>query len=91
MKSWFKENNDIEVIDWPPQSADMNPIENAWDLLKFEMGKLPTATSREQLKERIQEAWANLGKRKDVIKNLCDSMARRIEALVKADGGNTKY
>ena len=91
MKSWFKENNDIEVIDWPPQSADMNPIENAWDLLKYEMGKLPTATSREQLKERIMEAWANLGKRKDVIKNLCDSMPRRIEALVKAEGGNTKY
>ena len=51
MRAWFKENNDIEVIDWPPQSADMNPIENAWDLLKYKMGKLPTATSREQLKD----------------------------------------
>ena len=91
MRSWFKDNEDIEVIDWPPQSADMNPIENAWTLLKHEMGELPTATSREQLKTRITEAWANLGKRTDVIKALCDSMPRRIEALVEAKGGNTKY
>ena len=91
MRTWFKENSDIEVIDWPPQSADMNPIENAWDLLKHEMGKLPVATSREQLKTRITQAWAALGERKDVLKSLCDSMPRRIEALVAAEGGNTKY
>ena len=69
----------------------MNPIENAWDLLKYEMGKLPTATSRKQLKTRIMQAWAALGEREDVLKNLCDSMPRRIEALVAAKGGNTKY
>ena len=91
MRAWFKDNKDIEVIDWPSQSADMNPIENAWDLLKYEMGKLPTATSREQLKTRIREAWANLGERKEVIKALCDSMPRRISALVEAKGGTTKY
>ena len=55
------------------------------------MGKLPTATSREQLKRRIMQAWAALGEREDVLKNLCDSMPRRIEALVAAEGGNTKY
>ena len=69
----------------------MNPIENAWDLLKHEMGKLPTATSREQLKRRIMQAWAALGEREDVLKSLCDSMPRRIQALVDAEGGNTKY
>ena len=58
---------------------------------KYGMGKLPTATTREQLKTRIMQAWAALGEREDVLKNLCDSMPRRIKALVAAKGGNTKY
>ena len=69
----------------------MNPIENLWDLLKQEVGKLPTATSREQLKTRIMQAWANLGERTEVLQSLCDSMPRRIQRLLEAKGGTTKY
>ena len=69
----------------------MNPIENLWDLLKQEVGKLPTATSREQLKTRIMQAWANLGERTEILQSLCDSMPRRIQRLLEAKGGTTKY
>jgi transposase len=27
----------IDVMDWPPYSLDLNPIENLWALLKAEM------------------------------------------------------
>ena len=91
MKAWFDDNKDIQLLLWPPQSADMNPIENLWDLLKQEVGKLPTATSREQLKTRIMQAWANLGERTEVLQSLCDSMPRRIQRLLEAKGGTTKY
>ncbi|KAJ5790630.1 uncharacterized protein N7518_007641 [Penicillium psychrosexuale] len=30
----------IEVMDWPPHSPDLNPIENLWALLKAEIYKL---------------------------------------------------
>jgi hypothetical protein len=80
----------IEVLDWPPQSPDLNPIEHVWGFLKRRLSDYPTiAASVDELWERAEEVWAEVSREKCV--ELIESMPRRIAEVIKAKGGYTDY
>ncbi len=33
----FIEQNNIDVLEWPPQRPDLSPIENLWNAIKMKM------------------------------------------------------
>ncbi|GFW50377.1 transposable element Tc3 transposase [Trichonephila clavipes] len=53
------ESEDIERIDWPERSPDLNPIEHVWDFLgrRLAARTLPSVTIRE-LRLALQDEWA---------------------------------
>ena len=63
--AWFKTNK-IEVLTWPGNSPDMNPIENEWNQLKDEIHDAPI-TTKIQLIERLIQEWFHSPK----IRNMC--------------------
>jgi hypothetical protein len=88
-KDWIKDHQ-VEVLDWPAQSPDLNPIEHLWWELKRRLGSNPEApTSMGELWERVEKEWEDIPKEKCL--ELIKSMPRRVAAVLKAKGGYTKY
>lgn len=86
----YLEEQEMEVLPWPAQSADLNPIENIWYYLKTQLGRRATRpTSIHQLWDFIMEEWELIPV--EFIQRLYESMPARVEAVFQARGGNTKY
>lgn len=97
VKQWF-ENHGIPVMEWPPFSPDLNPIEHAWAKLKELLYKLDPEIAtikgvNEEVKNRfselIEKAWETLGQ--DYFERLIRSMDSRVNAVLLAKGWYTKY
>lgn len=89
VKRFFQGFN-IKVMEWPPNSPDLNLIENLWSHLKYRLSQYnDTPGSIEELWERIQDIWTNTDI--DFLHELYESMPRRIRMLYKNKGGYTDY
>jgi hypothetical protein len=88
-QEWMETNN-ITLLDWPAQSPDISPIEHLWVHLKARLNEYPTPSKGVwETWERAVEVWNNIGP--EVCQNLIESVPRRLEAVIKAKGGHTKY
>lgn len=85
--SFFKKTG-VNVLKWPAQSPDLNPIEHLWDHLERVIRK-HKISSKNELKDRLKEAWHEV--QPDITKKLVSSMRNRCIAVIKANGGPTNY
>lgn len=88
-KEWFAANG-INVLEWPAQSPDLNPIENLWRTLKRKLlayEEVPAGVL--ELWERVKIEWKTITQEECL--NLILSMPARVNAVLMAKGGHTKY
>lgn len=84
----FIEENGIQVLDWPAQSPDLNPIENLFGILKKSVsGK--RFKNRNELFQGLKAEWKRVPE--SVLNNLIESMPRRCAEVIKNKGSYTKY
>ncbi|GBO02551.1 hypothetical protein AVEN_133483-1 [Araneus ventricosus] len=88
---WLDEHSsDFFLMNWPPSSPDLNPIEHLWDVLEKDAKAHPTTP------ETLTELWIALANVWQTIPvdrfgKLVESMLRRVEAVIKVRGGPTRY
>jgi transposase len=84
------ESRGITPIEWPPFSPDLNPIESVWNTMKDYIQTHYTGHRDEStLYTAIQEAWNAV--ETSLLDILIDSMPRRCEAVIQADGRHIGY
>ena len=87
-KNYFFKSNKIKLLEWPPQSPDINPIENLWVYLNENVNET-NVTDKISYYTVLQKTWNKIDP--EYLKKLIKSVPRRLEALLKAKGRHTKY
>jgi transposase len=89
----FLVEHGMDVIDWPPYSPDMNPIEYCWAWIKEWINntypELIYTTKKDNeaskfLEKAIFEAWEAMST--DYLETLIKSMSRRCEVVIAVEG-----
>jgi len=86
----FLLSSKVERLSWPPQSPDLNPIEELWSIVESGLRKRkPEASNIQELEKMIIKEWKSIPK--EIYRKLINSMPSRIYAVISAKGGHTKY
>ena len=76
----YLRDQNVTILEWPPQSPDLNPIENLWALLKSKLKKISGfPRNRAELIERAQACWAQMEAEK--VDNTLLSMPKRVQEV----------
>lgn len=86
-KEWFQKKK-INVLPWPSQSPDLNPIENLWRLFKSGVHKRCPKNLTE-LKVICMEEWEKIPSSE--CEKLISSYNNRLHAVIANKGHATKY
>jgi transposase len=84
---WFH-NHGITLLDFPPWSSDLNPIEDLWNNLKSRVYSHHPQTM-EELEDWIADEWQATDL--NYIRNLCVSMPKRLNLLLGNHGHKVPY
>lgn len=83
-------SREFECLEWPPQSPDLNPIENLWSDIKRRLNGFESPPKGvNELWERVTEVWNLVNA--ETCRKLFMSMPNRMEEVIKAKGRWTKY
>ena len=87
VRRWFH-NHGVTLLDFPPYSPDLNPIENLWGILKPRV-EAHLAREISEVEQVLREEWEGLDTA--LLASLAHSMPARCAAVVASRGHRAPY
>lgn len=84
----FLRDLEVKSLDWPPQSPDLNIIENVWAYVKRKRSPNLTRTREETIAE-VEGLWKEISL--ETLQNLVKSVPARLQKVIDAKGGFIFY
>ncbi len=88
--AWFTERPHIQLIKWPGNSPDLNPIENVWAWMKLQLRNC-NAKNLGELKQEITKLWVTKMEDLVCLKSLVESMPHRLQEVIERGGSSCHY
>lgn len=88
-RAWFTSHPEVELLNWPAYSPDLNPIENVWANMTRHWPDHQFRNRREIL-ETASQLWENL-RHGDLIPTLYRSLPNRLQEVRDNNGHWCSY
>jgi transposase len=86
----YLQSEAVTSVPWPAMSLDLNPIGHIWNKLGRRIkAREPPVQNIRQLEATLHQEWQQLSQQD--IRRLTGGMRRRVEAVIQARGGCTRY
>jgi hypothetical protein len=86
----YLQSEAVTSVPWSAMSLDLNPIELIWDMLCRRIhAREPPVQNICQLEAALHREWLQISQQD--IRRLTGGMRRRVEAVIQARGGYTRY
>lgn len=86
---WLR-NQNIDVMNWPSLSPDLNPMENIWAQVARHVYRNGRQFENvNDLRQAIIHAWNEIDE--NLLTDLCSSMSNRIYNVIRSRGGHSGY
>ena len=82
IKTWFAKEK-LNVLEWPSQSLDLNPIEHLWEQLERQI-RVRSYKNADDLMAGLTEEWSKIPM--EHLTTLVDSMPSRCAAVIALSG-----
>ena len=83
-------SNKINLMKWPSQSPDLNPIEHLWDEIDCRV-KNEFRQNITMFRQEMLRVWEKLKQEPEVYRKLIENIRRRLTAVVEKKGKSTRY
>ena len=83
----INQENQVQLLPWPSNSPDLNPIENIWGLMK-KILEILAPKDQGELEKMTKHVWYNITQ--EECQNLVESMPNRLRDVIKAQDDATK-